>query len=627
MPYKKSINLTILSLILFSFIFSHFSYSQTTTSQYKGKIGNYPITIEVYKEGKDKIKGRYMYDKVGQWLKLEGKILKNNRVIIYEYDKNNKNTGRFIGKIEKGNVLKIEKHINNKTKKYLNVRLPKIVLGEEKIKDLAEKQIYRYKTWKGIQIIRSRISSDGKLTYVEFTKDDKYYIQVNGKIYGPVSQFFVSSDGSKYMFYFIDEKTHKYYVQVNNKRYGPYEVVYYPGFSLNGSKYGWGFKKDDKFYVQVNDKIYGPYDDETFPRFSEDGNIYWWFYTETDEIYLSPVYLQINENTYGPFGSVEYFKFSPDYSNYILVYSAKASLNDETLKYYVRINDKIYGPYDDLYNITEPFKSLKDKLVFGRNFVKSKKEYYVQVNDKIYGPYDLVEYGAPIFCGNGEKYGWWYSKDNKYYVLINDKEYGPYDRVGDIVFSKDCLKYGWGYEKNRKVYIQINEITYGPYDAISFYYKSTGHQPVPVFSNDGSMFGWSFIKDLKYYIQINEKTYGPYDVPVLIFPFIDLFPIFSEDNSKFMFWFYNLKENKYYAQINNETYGPYETIGLRSSFSKDGTKWGWIYGKSDSVYVQINNKSYGPYKSYVDFTFTPNNNIYILYLDKANNELVIEKVE
>jgi hypothetical protein len=46
-----------------------------------------------------------MYDKVGKWLRLEGKILKNNRVIIYEYDENNKNTGRFIGKIEKGNVF------------------------------------------------------------------------------------------------------------------------------------------------------------------------------------------------------------------------------------------------------------------------------------------------------------------------------------------------------------------------------------------------------------------------------------------------------------------------------------------------------------------------------------------
>jgi hypothetical protein len=79
------LSLIILPLFLIPY-FDNLIFAQTTTPQYKGKIGNYPITIEVYKEGKDKIKGRYMYDKVGKWLRLEGKILKNNRVIIYEYD-------------------------------------------------------------------------------------------------------------------------------------------------------------------------------------------------------------------------------------------------------------------------------------------------------------------------------------------------------------------------------------------------------------------------------------------------------------------------------------------------------------------------------------------------------------
>jgi peptidoglycan hydrolase CwlO-like protein len=82
---KKHLVSTILSFLILSlFLIPYFNVSAKTTSQYKGKIGNYPITIEVYKEEKDKIKGRYMYDKVGKWLKLEGKILKNNRVIIYD---------------------------------------------------------------------------------------------------------------------------------------------------------------------------------------------------------------------------------------------------------------------------------------------------------------------------------------------------------------------------------------------------------------------------------------------------------------------------------------------------------------------------------------------------------------
>lgn len=87
-------------LVLFVFLINFTpSFSQTS---YKAKIANYSITIELKKEDNNKIIGRYKYDKVGKWLRLEGKIpASSNRVIINEYDENDKNTGYFIGILSK----------------------------------------------------------------------------------------------------------------------------------------------------------------------------------------------------------------------------------------------------------------------------------------------------------------------------------------------------------------------------------------------------------------------------------------------------------------------------------------------------------------------------------------------
>ncbi len=87
------------STIIFLFHLIIPSFSQTS---YKAKIANYSITIELKKEDNNKIIGRYKYDKVGKWLRLEGKIpASSNRVIINEYDENDKNTGYFIGILSK----------------------------------------------------------------------------------------------------------------------------------------------------------------------------------------------------------------------------------------------------------------------------------------------------------------------------------------------------------------------------------------------------------------------------------------------------------------------------------------------------------------------------------------------
>ncbi|GIW65635.1 MAG: hypothetical protein KatS3mg094_154 [Candidatus Parcubacteria bacterium] len=105
-------------------------------------------------------------------------------------------------------------------------------------------------------------------------------------------------------------------------------------------------------------------------------------------------------------------------------------------------------------------------------------KYYLQLNDKIYGPYDNVHpcdiFYCEIFFPDSSKYGLRYKKDDKWYVQLNDKIYGPYDNVHpcDIfyceIFFPDSSKYGWSYTKDDKYYVQINDKIYGPYDEVDF---------------------------------------------------------------------------------------------------------------------------------------------------------------
>ncbi|MEM5810068.1 MAG: hypothetical protein QW156_04240 [Candidatus Aenigmatarchaeota archaeon] len=133
-PYLNNIRVASTIIILFSLIiFPSFSFSQTT---YKAKIAKYPITIEEFKkEDNNKIIGRYKYDRVGKWLKLEGKIpTSSNRVIINEYDENNRNTGYFIGILSKDKTnIKLLSWIDKiKKNRRLKVYSPLIRLSEKK---------------------------------------------------------------------------------------------------------------------------------------------------------------------------------------------------------------------------------------------------------------------------------------------------------------------------------------------------------------------------------------------------------------------------------------------------------------------------------------------------------------
>ena len=503
------LSLIILPLFLIPYL-GNLIFAQTTTSQYKGKIGNYPITIEVYKEGKDKIKGRYMYDKVGKWLKLEGKILKNNRVIIYEYDENNKNTGRLIGKIEKGNVLKIEKHINNKTKKYLNVRLPKIVL-KVKFKlllphDYITNMGFSYNTNINFWLVGAKKCSFSNSNNIdEYCK--KYYVQINNKVYGPYDDVEPVIKGTKFYIFFNNTSTYGWkfrkdnqeYIQINDQTYGPYDKAFALDFSENGSRYGWVFLKNSRYYIQLNDKLFADYDYIRDLVISPDGSKTAWVYEYNKKYYVAIV--GQTTRVYGPYDWVSKPVFAKNASKYGFVFQ------DYTKGDFVQINDETYGPYHYIPATPPDLSFSDDGSKYGWVF-KSKGKWYIKINEKEYGPYNYIEKHTFKLSSDGSSFAFIfkYSEDfNYYYIQINDQSFGPY-LVIDL--CNDASKYGWWYmDSQGKEYIRIKDEIYGPYDGAI----------CPTFSNDSSNLGFIFRKDDKNYIQINDKTYGPYDYATFTF--------------------------------------------------------------------------------------------------------------
>jgi hypothetical protein len=401
--------------------------------------------------------------------------------------------------------------------------------------------------------------------------------------------------------------------------------------------------------VQVNDQLYktgfieyeagrvGTFYFPTKPIFSDDDKSYvlevgeYWYYvfdgsqkwearlyqSDKDKKY----YVRIKDKTYGPYewagdlkilngGEIHLFSFERD------------------KKSYLQINDKTYGPYDDRGEIV--FSN--DYSKFGWVFEKDGK-YYVQINDKTYGPYTWASKSVK-FSDDGSRYGWIFSKDGKSYVQINDEILGPYEDVDYLSFSSNGSSFGIVFQKDNSKYIQINkDKIYGPYERI---------QGGVYFSRDGSNYGWEFIKNEKCYVQIKEKTYGPYgdisegSCPILSFPIF-----FSENGSKYG-WIFPPKKGEevlgpLFVQLNDQTYGPYEEINYGRynphegptderfdpiQFSKNSSKYGWAYYKEHNWYVVLNDKIYGPYDYASGIIFSNDGSKYGWEFDKGKKKYI-----
>lgn len=417
---------------------------------------------------------------------------------------------------------------------------------------------------------------------------------------------FVKGDDKDYLFavYFKDKKS---YIQLNDEVFGPYDELIGPIFSENGSKYGWQYKKDNEYYVRVNDETFGPYKEAGGFSIAKDGSKYSWWYVKNREFYV-----RVNDKIYGPYlyafemGMWDsgiptfYFTTSPDGSKFAFAY---AKAEKENWKYYVRVEDKIYGPYYYFSFINFNISFSNDGSRYGWRFQKYGVDdyYYVQINDRTYGPYDFAS--SPVFSPNGLNYGQAYLKNNKRYIRVNDKIFGPYDfDVEYLVLSNVNKKFGVVYriqkDNSYVYYAMLDNKIYGPYDIIYNF----------ILSNNGSRFALIYELNGDYYLKIDDQTYKLYGPPP---ENVSIFSL-SDDglNDK---WFYK-KDNKSYVMINNKTF---EIDGDLIKFysSDDGLSSTFIYKRDNNEYLWLNGRIYGPYDR-ADFIFTKNKEVYIIYVEK-----------
>jgi hypothetical protein len=299
-------------------------------------------------------------------------------------------------------------------------------------------------------------------------------------------------------------------------------------------------------------------------------------------------------------------------------------------KEYLQLNDKTYGPFDELFQQ----KFSKDGSSYGYAFQKVDK-LVLQVNGN-----DVITINRPVefenfaFSDNGEKIELIYSENGKLFLIGDFGEYGPFENANDLFVSPNGLKFGFAYSTSDTSYfVKVNDKISGPYSQISFLrtsadYSSIGYKYAtengymivlndilfgpykyaygPIISANGSSYGYIYEKEdgLRCF-QINDKPAEQLAIGHLSF---------SNDGSKYCFSFF--KEDKFFVRYNGKTFGPFEGLtDLR--MSPDGSTWGIRYDIGYNIFIQINeNIKLGPFSEVKNPVFSPSGSSFAFHFSK-----------
>jgi hypothetical protein len=320
--------------------------------------------------------------------------------------------------------------------------------------------------------------------------------------------------------------------------------------------------------------------------------------------------------------------FSPDGSKWGFPYSMDK-------KYYYQIGGDTFGPYK--FGASVAFSA--DNQHYGYNYSMAEYEEYVVIDGKKFGPYEQVL--GPYFSGSGSFAAFLYMKNWKHFIDINGKTYDVFQEGHIPSYSPDGKRFAFVYVKSGKYYANIDGKSEGGYGDI---------QPV-LFSADGSEYGYAYKKDLqKFYMKAGKKDYGPYDSAYGLYysPSGKDFGFACKKGGKVVKNEYGTKSvagGSWYMNITGKEYGPYDGVLYRNgnAIKFSGGHWGFLYGlgcvqpegevfsqpgitdfDGGKWYVCIDGKSYGGYP-WMDFTFTPDGNAMIAYID--GGKAIVESVE
>ncbi|MCP4133760.1 MAG: hypothetical protein GY754_22520 [bacterium] len=375
------------------------------------------------------------------------------------------------------------------------------------------------------------VSPDGKSMAASWSvwaeNKTEFYIQINQKRYGAynskIEKVYFSKKGNRYSFVIHDRQYYsqscffgsgksesKYYVQTEKEKYGPFKKIFNIGY----------FGEDEKLLVSVsnekNERKIILLDDTTNLEFLGFGYGYAWKkkFMSDDIKYTKPwyryrdkgqTYLWIDGKTRGPLACetvpetvpeesgfpgescklkkkrshCREIEWSGDGLNYWFAYGEKG-------KKYLRVNNKLHGPYErlgykKLYNLSAKsiFYTFEEK---GKHFIFS--------NNRVYGPYE--DYYRLKTSREGSAFIFQYDEGDKKWVATNTGKFGPFDKVASTEIHKDGSAFLISYDIGKNSYIRLNNKVIGPYP------RGTLHTTGDICSRG---------KQLVYYYHENEKLF------------------------------------------------------------------------------------------------------------------------
>lgn len=374
----------------------------------------------------------------------------------------------------------------------------------------------------------------------------------------------LSHDGQNFLFIFKIEG--KYFAQTEEKIFGGFDGIHDAVFLRGGRIFIFRFsnfamklkliKEENQDYINFNGKIFGPFNRVKEFHFNDNISYYIWYE------YFGKSYVVVNNNKFGEYKAVYKVFLSPEGTSFAFQYK-------DGSKQFVRINEEIYGGFDDIKDFSVDYHNKFTGFIFK----KESGEYFAQINGVISGPFENCsdlqyynEFGVYFYS---------FKKDGINSIRINDFIFDGYESYSIPFISKKIVIISSMKEKKTYYHIVTNES--GAFNNIMEYELSA----------DRENYMFSYEKDGLFYVVTTEYEYGPYNKVSNL--------EMSRNGKNYCFIFQKQYDN-YYVNINGDIFGPYVYIS-EVKVGNSALNFGFIFVKNAKYLVNISNNLHGLYET------------------------------
>lgn len=341
------------------------------------------------------------------------------------------------------------------------------------------------------------------------------------------------------------------------------------------------------------------------------------FYFEENQGLISVVkkyYVKIGEKKFGPYDSIGSWLFTPEQ----IIYTAK---NDNGVGLYINGDNIAYYKGISNFFISDDYKT----LIYA---FESDSGCYFKCGKENLGPFEAVKF---FLVSNDKLISYVVKEKSKFYIYTQNKKYGPFDDVTDWKYCNNFFAY-IAVKDNKKFIYTDKGLLAGPFNDVflrdlSSDGKKLAYETIEddkmtnaipaitsklwinksvveevwiiaeaIFMNDNELLSNIINKGGGVYVKHGDKQIGP---------FRQVSDIACSANSK-LFAFacsYDYAPGKYYVRVGNEKAGPYDNC-VNLSLSPNGGKIAYEIQDNGAWYLICNQQKMGPYESIDDIKFS-----------------------